>query len=263
MNAMPEDLEDALLRFVSAARNDSRLHYLPEGVRKYLPSATRAPSHHDLMAAVWALVARRLVYIDYSQSASSNWSIHPTTRGKAAAADSTLNPDNVPAYLTRVMQDIPDLTDIPQFYLGESLRAYASDCYSASTIMLGVAAEAVFYDVAAPFSAWLSGSAGQTLAAALGKPTLAYIQKFVEFQKRLSASKGHLPPALQQNLDLNINSVLELLRLVRNDVGHPTGIKIDRQSAFQYLVVFPGLAKRLYALKRHFDAPRSPEENKG
>jgi hypothetical protein len=115
-----------------------------------------------------------------------------------------------------------------------------------------VAAEAVFYDVASPFARWLGTGAGKALVEVLGRPAVAYVQKFIEFQKRLAASKGHLPAGLQQNLDLNINSVLELLRLARNDAGHPTGIVVDRPSAFQYLVVFPGLTRRLYGLKRHF-----------
>jgi hypothetical protein len=259
MTAPHEELEDARLRFVAAGKGDTRFYYLPEEVRKNLPDVAAAPSRYQIMEVVWALVARRLIYIDYSQPASSNWSIHATARGRAAAADSSLSPDNAPAYLKRVIQDVPELSDVPRFYLEEALEAYAGECFTASTMMLGVAAEAVFYDVAAPFSEWLGTDAGKTLAGILEKPAVAYVQKFTEFQKRLAASKGHLPGELQQNLDLNINSTLELLRLARNDAGHPTGIRVDRPSAFQYLVVFPSLAKRLYALKKHFESRHGPD----
>jgi len=254
-----EDIESVLLRALARNHCDSRFCFLGERVREQLRDSNEHPGSHDIMRAVWSLVARRLAYIDYSQSASSNWSVKLTERGRDAANDSNLNPDNIPLYLKRVATDIPDLGSIAHFYLDEALRAYSSDCFSASTMMLGVAAEAAFYDVATPFALWLDSTGGTALTEILAKPTVAYVQKFVEFQKRLAASKGHLPSSLQQNLDLNINSVLELLRLARNDVGHPTGIQIDRHSAFQHLVIFPGLAQRLYDLKKHFETTRQPK----
>ena len=250
-----DEVESLLLRALSRPYVDARLCFLDQRVAEELGLRKETVSRNELMQVVWSLVARRLIYIDYTQPASSNWSIHLTERGAEAASDSNLNPDNIPLYLKQVASGIPDLTEIPKFYLDEALRAYSSECYSASTMMLGVAAEAVFYDVAAPFAAWLKNSGGQALSDILSKSTIAYIQKFIEFQKRLAASKGHLPPPLQQNLDLNINSVLELLRLARNDTGHPTGIQVDRHSSFQYLVLFPGLARRLYDLKRFFEIP--------
>ena len=46
------------------------------------------------MEAVWALVGQGLAYIDYSQSAVENWSLHLTDAGHAAADDEEVNPDN-------------------------------------------------------------------------------------------------------------------------------------------------------------------------
>lgn len=258
MSVSLEDIEVALLRSLTGQERDHRFSFLHERVKEQVPQASSYAHQYKIMEAVWSLVAKRMVYVDYSQSASSNWKIHLTERGREAARDSTLNPDNVPAYLRRVVADIPALTTIPRFYLDEALRAYSNECYTASTMMLGVAAEATFYDVAVSFAAWLNNSSGSALADVLAKPTTAYIQKFIEFQKRLAANKGHLLVHLQQNLDLNINSVLELLRLARNDVGHPTGVQVTRHDAFQYLVIFPGLAKRLYDLKAHFESSSLP-----
>jgi len=205
------------------------------------------------MRAVWSLVAKRLIYIDYTQPHPENWSICLTPRGAEAADDASLNPDNVPRYLKKVTEDVPHLSEISQLYLREALQAYTGDCFLASTMMLGVASEAMFYDVAESFAKWLNTESGKKLTEILAKESIPYIHKFVEFQKRLLASKGQLPPALQQNLDLNINSVLELLRLARNDVGHPTGIKMERHDAFQYLLLFPGLARRLHEIKTFCD----------
>ena len=248
--------EEALLTSLARGITDHRFCFLGERVREIVGPDRGFPGSHAIMQAVWALVARGLIYIDYSQPHPGNWSIHLTDRGAEAADDANLNPDNVPNYLRKIAGDVPGLSEVPRLYLEESLRAFANDCFLASTMMLGVAAEAVFYDVALSFANWLETESGKKLRDLLEKESSAYIHKFVEFQKRLAASKGHLPPNLQQNLDLNINSVLELLRLARNDVGHPTGAQVTRQTAFQYLVVFPGLASRLYEIKAFCDDSR-------
>jgi hypothetical protein len=42
--------------------------------------------------------------------------------------------------------------------------------------------------------------------------------------------------------------VLQLIRLTRNDAGHPTGRKIDREDAFNHLVIYARANKKLYDL---------------
>ena len=254
MNTEAEEVENALVRSLARGITDHRFCFLNERIRETIGPNKPFPGSHQIMRAVWSLVAKRMIYIDYSQPYSENWCIFLTERGAEAADDSSINPDNVPNYLKKLVGDVPGLSQTARLYLEEALRAYANDCFLASTMMLGVAAEAVFYDVASSFAKWLGTESGKRLAELLDKDTSAYIYKFTEFQKRLLASKGHMPSGLQQNLDLNINSVLELLRLARNDVGHPTGVEVGRQNAFQYLVVFPGLARRLYDIKGFCDS---------
>lgn len=248
------DVEQALLKSLSKGFTEHRLCFLNERVREVIGPNTPFPGSRVIMAAVWSLVAKRLVFIDYSQPHPENWNIYLTDRGVEAADDANLNPDNVPNYLKKISGDVPGLSNVARLYLEESLRAYANDCFLSSTMMLGVAAEAVFLDVAPSFCNWVGLEQGKKLAALLDKNTSAYVCKFTEFQKRLLPAKGHMPSNLQQNLDLNINSVLELLRLARNDVGHPTGVTVTRQDALQYLIVFPGLARRLYDIKGFCDS---------
>ncbi len=144
---------------------------------------------------------------------------------------------------------MPDLSATANLYVQESLRSYASGNYLAATMMIGVAAEAIFYEAADAFAKWTPDASGKNLKDLLDKPEKAYIQKFVEFRKRVVPFQPKFPGDLQQNLDLNMNSILELLRLARNDVGHPTGVHISRENAFQHIILFPMLAKRLYDIR--------------
>jgi len=204
---------------------------------------------HSFMEAVWGLISRGLAYIDFSQPAPENWTLELTDSGERALKEQDYIPDNAPAYLKKIAEDIPQISATSRLYLEESLRAYASGNHLSSTMMLGVAAEAAFYDTAYAFADWVKDGSGVRLRELLERDSTSYIQKFTEFQKRLLPHKPDLPGDFQQNLDLNMNSVLELLRIARNEVGHPTGITIPRESAFQYLVIFPMLCRRLYGIR--------------
>lgn len=81
-----------------------------------------------------------------------------------------------------------------------------------------------------------------------------YIDKFQEFRKRLEAHKPELPEDLRDGMSLWLDGVLDLLRIYRNDAGHPTGKRLDREDAFTLLALFVRYAQKLYALKRVFDA---------
>lgn len=207
------------------------------------------------MQAVWGVVSRGLAYIDFSQPAPENWTLELTERGQTALDEGQYIPDNVPAYLRKIAADVPDLSQTANLYLQEALGSYSAGNYLAATMMIGVAAEAIFYEAAEAFAAWTPDGSGKNLADLLNKPEKAYIQKFVEFRKRIPPLQNHFPSDLQQNLDLNLNSILELLRLARNNVGHPTGIQMNRENAFQHIVLFPMLAKRLYDIRNFCQKP--------
>ena len=91
----------------------------------------------------------------------------------------------------------------------------------------------------------------------LENPRTFYVAKLEEFQKRLTAAKGQLPSVLSDNLDLNVTAVLQLIRLTRNDAGHPTGRQIDHQDAFDHLVIYARANKRLYELMGFFKSSKS------
>jgi hypothetical protein len=196
--------EEALLKSLTRGISDHRFCFLGERVREIIGPNRQFPGSHAIMQAVWSLVAKELAYIHYSQPHPANWSIYLTDRGAEAAEDENLNPDSVPNYLRKIAGDVPDLSEAAKLHLEESLRAFASDCFLASTMMLGVAADAVFYDVALAYTKRLDTESGIKLMELIDKEPFAYIHKLTEFQKRLATAKGHMTSGLQQNLDLNI-----------------------------------------------------------
>src|SRR3970282_369700 len=102
------------------------------------------------------------------------------------------------------------------------VRCYTHACYLASAVMLGVASEAAFIEMAEASVNWLQ-SAGVTLKKILDDPRLPYVRKFEEFRKRVESRKADLPDELADGMSLTFDAVLDLLRVRRNDAGHPTG----------------------------------------
>jgi hypothetical protein len=211
-------------------------------------------SSQEIMATFWALVGQGLAYIDFSQSAVENWTLHLTRSGIAAASDEEGNPDNVEQYLSRLKSSIPTVSKIVIEYARESVISYNNRCYLASAVMLGVSSEAAFQEMAMSFCNWLQdGKEKEKLSEILTNSKQNYISKFGEFRKRVEKYKPDLPQDISDGMSLSFDSILDLLRIFRNEAGHPTGKKYTRDDAFINLQMFLRYLQKMYALKEYFD----------
>lgn len=249
------ELQRVILRLLARPGTDSRLgggrHYLVEAVRGQAPAANA----DMIQEAIWGLIGRGLAYIDISQPAPENWSLRLTRAGRAAADDVELNPDDPEGYKERVRRLAPQLSPLVTLYLDEAINAYYHECYLSASVMLGVAAEALLIETGTAFATWLGGTAGQNLAQTLINPRRNYVEKFKAFRSRLEVERSRIPDALSDNLDVRLNATMEILRLHRNDSGHPTGVVADRATCRIHLIVFAEVCARYYGLLRFFGAP--------
>ena len=98
---------------------------------------------------------------------------------------------------------------------------------------------------------WLQG-AGEKMGKVLNNPREVYVKKFEEFRKRVEPRKGDLPPELADGMSLTFDSVLDLLRISRNEAGHPTGKSVSREDQYISLQMFGRYLQKLYALRAFF-----------
>lgn len=257
-----EEIQTTLLKFLQP-ESYKLVALVHPNMNNLLRARVKSQVHVDFQVewfevnkAVWALIARRLAWIAMFESSPHEWRVELTERGKAAANSEAVNPDDPLGYMRRLLRDAPTTSDVVQLYLRESLKSFEQECYLASAVMLGVAAEACMLEAADAFVKW-SGTPARNLKAMLENPRTFYVAKLEEFQKRLTAAKGQLPSVLSDNLDLNVTAVLQLIRLTRNDAGHPTGRQIDHQDAFDHLVIYARANKRLYELMGFFKSSKS------
>lgn len=247
------DLQSTVLKVLAKPGADRRLgrgrHYLVRAVMDEAPGV----HSNDVVAAIWALIGQGLAFLDISQPAAENWTVLLTAAGADAVSDGEINPDNSGEYLARLTEMVPGASPTVLRYAREALVSYTGRCYLASAVMLGVASEAAFLEMAPSFAAWLSEKQGAKLDELVRSPRSNYIAKFAEFRKRIEPIRRELPEELSDGMALTLDAVLDLLRVYRNEAGHPTGKQIQRYDAFINLQMFARYLQKLYTLKTFFE----------
>jgi hypothetical protein len=56
-------------------------------------------------------------------------------------------------------------------------------------------------------------------------------------------------------LDLWLNAIFNIIRIYRNDAGHPVGVTASREEIYTLLTQFRVYARNLSLLKQHLSAP--------
>jgi len=222
-----------------------------EVITTFMPDQKHV-SPYEFMESTSALIARRLVFLEFSQPDSTYWSLRMADRGYRAIDDQDISPDDPRGYMQRLLSACPDTSEEITFYLTEALRAYEGGAYAASTVMVGVAAEQCFYEVADAFVGFLEGDARQKFSDILNNVKSFYVFKMEEFQKRLMAAKGHLRADLADSLETQVIAAMHLIRANRNDAGHPTKILVDEFTAYTNIAIYWRLHQKLYSLKTFF-----------
>ena len=99
----------------------------------------------------------------------------------------------------------------------EAAASFYAECLLSASVMLGVAAEAEFLrvlDVATSSAQW-----GSIFAPVRKAPFIR--GKIHKFQAVLAPHRKNLPHDVMEDLDTNLSMIQSVLRVARNDAGHP------------------------------------------
>lgn len=242
---MTTDVRRAALAYLGTGA-DPRFgcHYAVAGIRQQIGC-----SETDAWEALWALVADGLIYLDPNGQQPDNWSWRVSADGQKAVKGGTWEPRDPESYLARIRREIPDLDGLVELYLTEALRSFNGRCYLATSVMLGVAAERAFLVMAKSYAA-SSVAGAPAIAKELAKPRGNYFALWTEFRKRIEPVRQDLPSGLADALTLD--AIADLIRMTRNEVGHPTGRQIDEDTARVHLTIAPVYLRKMQLLSVHF-----------
>ncbi len=207
---------------------------------------------HEVYEAVWGLVGEGLVYLDPAGQGSStdNWRWNLSTVGIKAATGGTWEPRDPEGYLRRLRAHTPELDPVAVSYVEEALRAFNARCYLATSVMLGVASEQVVGGLARSVIDAVPGATG--LRKAIENPKVSQFSRFLELRKQLEPMRPQLPDDLGDTLTLD--AVADLLRITRNEAGHPTGRQVDEDTAYTHLQMAARYLQKMATLNAHFRA---------
>ena len=151
------------------------------------------------------------------------------------------------SFIAMVKREVPDVLPTALRYLEEAVVAFYAGCLLASCVMLGVAAEAEFLrlvDVA------VNGNLYGTKFVSVQNESFVR-SKITKFQAALKPLVPTLQPKkLFEDLDTNLLSIQSVLRIARNDAGHPsTAAPPEREQVYVFLQLFVPYARQLMNLR--------------
>ncbi len=213
---------------------------------------------HQVHEALWGLVGDGLVYLLPAPGASStdNWQWRLSALGiGVATSGGNWEPRDPEGYLRRLRKHRPSIDEAALRYVEEALRAFNSRCYLATSVMLGVASERVLDGLAGAVVGALGDSAAK-LQELLNKPGTTQFVRFTELRKRLEPMRAELPEGLADTLTLD--AVADLLRITRNEAGHPSGVGVDEDTAHTHLLVAARYLQKMTLLQEYFRQATAP-----
>jgi hypothetical protein len=145
------------------------------------------------------------------------------------------------AYIEMVKTYVPDVSPDAVVHLEEAVAAFYADCLLASCVMLGVAAEAEFLRLVDVASA---GAKYGTRFALVSKPMFVG-QKITKFLGILKPLVPALPRDATEDLETNFLMIQSVLRIARNQAGHPTAGVPQREQVYVNLQLFAPFARQL------------------
>lgn len=205
------------------------------------------PQDDELIRDVfWDLFRQGAITLG-SNDANPNW---PNFRlshfgARTLAIQSPWRFHDTSSYLTLVRKEVTDISDEAVAYLDEAVQAFYAQCLLASSVMLGVAAEAEFL---------------RLVEVAVSRPTVGarfkasakekFIrQKIARFLPVLLDLSSQLDKKAVEDLAVNLGPIQSVLRIARNDAGHPSSAVPQRENVYVNLQLFVPFARQLMRLR--------------
>jgi len=144
----------------------------------------------------------------------------------------------------RIRKEIPKIDDISILYLKESFQVFRSGCLISPAVTLGVAAEHIF-------ELLLNQLESSTKYASKFKNVFkerSILGKINKFKAIVTPDKALFPQDIRESFDTQFLGIQSMIRIYRNESGHPTGKFIDREQAFVNLRLFIPFGKMVHSL---------------
>jgi hypothetical protein len=167
--------------------------------------------------------------------------------GETIMSQSQFRFHDTSSYIAMIKTYDPGISPAGVMYLEEAAASFYAECLLSASVMLGVAAETEFLrvlDMATSSAQW-----GSVFAPVTKQPFIR--GKIQKFQTALAPHRTSLPRELMEDLDINLSMIQSVLRLARNDAGHPSGSPAPtREQVYVNMQLFGPFSRQLASLRK-------------
>jgi hypothetical protein len=252
---MKPELEIVIMRFIKQTP-DQRLYFIKRDFLKRHPDC--GLTQHDLMAMAWDWISRGLAYFDISQPAVSNWDLQLTERGIRYIDEEEENPYNDIIWYNSLIKKAPGLSDLEKQYAQEAIQAFVNELYLSCHVMIGAASEAVIVRMARAMSQSSLIEGRESLCKALSNPRISIRELFSKMRPELEKAKAEIPGSLADNMSIWLDSMFDVIRVNRNEAGHPMGSSVGREESVMVLRCFVTYMSKACRLISHLEQDAQP-----
>ena len=165
---------------------------------------------------------------------------HITEQGRTALQHLSWDPLNPDGYLSYLSAQVT-LNPIAASYIKEALHKYNSDCFKATAVMVGCAAESVSLELRDNLVTRMRALV-QTLPNDLIDWRISRVLRAIS--SILDAKTNTMPQPLREAYGSFWSPFTGQIRLARNDAGHPSSIDpVTQDTVHASLLIFPEYAK--------------------
>lgn len=243
------DETDRVARSKGFYQNAQPWGYSIGSIDKYMPREDREKGRQ----IIWEFILQGILAIGLDEHNTNFPFLSITEHGQTVLSSDETLPYDPDGYLRKLKTDIPNLDPIIEMYVTESLQAYLKGLMFSSAVALGVASEKAFLLLLETFTNAITDIPTKSSFERL-QDTFKTKHKFDQLKSKLVSIRGTLPRQLSEDLESQFDGIFNLIRVTRNDAGHPTGRKINRDDAFVNLRLFIIYCKRVYGLIDYFQS---------
>lgn len=243
MTVSQADIEKIILKILAENNSsiDKRLgqfeYYFSEEVFKRtqgLDTEIDEYKFNDIyIPALINLASNNLIFFNERNISNFNFSnvkIYLTEYGKKYVQDPDISPYDDGGYITYLKINVPNIDDIVESYLKESLNTIKTRSYLASVFTLGAASERLILLLRDEYCNVL-GSNGytgrQSRIAQEEQIKRIFNAIYADFQKIHNADRNYFGKDLWERIDQEIKHIFDFIRISRNDSGHPVKPRAD------------------------------------
>jgi len=223
-----------------------------EYLTKFYPPPNTSAVQRIARELLQEFVNNNLLFIGYGDSEGFPW-FTLTAYGNECINKGELLPFDPNGYLVSLQSRVPGLDTVTMTYLREAISTFNRDFYLSASVALGVAAEALILRMIDSYISAITDQQRRTNAENRyeGKQLRA---QYGQFKQDFASLRPTMPPELYGDFETHLDSVFQLIRVTRNDSGHPSGAVPERAVVMANLQAFPYFAKRVLAIVEHFKA---------